>query len=216
MESENVTINNLSKFYQMKKERYEKQLERKLNLLKQGELYKKSKVKKSIQALYYYSKKSITAILAILLILMALGLWFVPNWLIGDEDYQVELIESIKEEYLKEFGRNISDALIEIAKDDYVYDEDEFEDTFFKAIDLALEKSIKEDVNIFFRLVSILLILFALVLFSSIRLNKKLRKSNLRINEVEIFSQSTIKEFSIEVEEAAKELKLLEGIINES
>jgi len=212
MESQNVNSINISQFYQMKKKRYEKQLEKKNNLEKQIELLKKSGFKKLIKTFFYYLKRVVITIFAMLLISSASFLLFAPKILTAEEDFQESFMEDLKEKYLKEVASNLAEAFIEGMQDGFTHDEA----GILNALDLVLERKIIKDLKVAFNWLGFLLILFALALISSMRLNGKLRKSDLKLNEVELFSRSTIIDFVAEIEEEAKELKLLEEIIKES
>jgi hypothetical protein len=207
------TLNaNIDKFYKFKKERYKRLLSKKNELEKQNERFKKTGFKKHLKTFIYYFKKTFTIIFALVLFAVSVMLFIAPEMIIAHEDFNEELMEAFKEEYLKEAGKTLSEAVVEVAQEGFIYEED----AIWESFDLALEKMIMEDIRESLKWFSGLFLLFAILVLFSTRLNKKLRKCNLRLNDTENITKTTINDYFALIEEEAKELKLLEGIIKES
>ncbi|WP_339888018.1 hypothetical protein [uncultured Flavobacterium sp.] len=169
-----------------------------------------SKIGRWFGSAYLSTKRFITLILGIILILGSILFFFFPQIIVKDEAVKNEIIQDYKTYFMQETGSSLQAKVEEISNNSA----NSNSILLVQNIDKSIGDSIQSNDKNKFQFMAILGFLIGIILLYIARLTKKIQHRNTKITAAEHLTQSIIKDYSITIEEEDKELQILREYLN--
>lgn len=169
-----------------------------------------SKIGKWFGSAYLTTKRFITLVIGILLILGSVLFFFFPEIIVKDETIKNEIIQDYKSNFQQETGSSLQVSIEEISKNAA----NSKSVVLVQNIDKSIGDSLAENDKNKFQFMAILGLLLGIILLYIARLTKKIMIRNTKISDAENLTQAIIKDYSLTIAEEDKELEVLRTYLN--
>lgn len=169
-----------------------------------------SKISRWFGSAYLITKRFITLLLGIILIVGSIMFFFFPEIFFRDENVKNEIIQEYKTNFSQETGAPLDLKIEEVSKN---YSKTNAI-TLVNNIDQSIKLSIENDNKNKLQFMAILGIILGIVLLYIARLTKKIKLRNTKISDAENLTQAIIKDYSLTIDEEDKELQVLREYLN--
>ena len=200
----------LQKFIEEKSNRQIVLKERMSRLDSLDEQLSSSKIGRWLGSAYLTTKRFITLVLGIILILGSVLFFFFPQIIVKDEAVKNEIILDYKTNFSQETGTSLHAKIEEISNNSA----NSNSILLVQNIDKSIADSIQSNDKNKFQFMAILGLILGIILLYIARLTKKIQLRNTKISEAEKLTHSVIKDYTITIEEEDKELQILREYLN--
>lgn len=169
-----------------------------------------SKIGRWFGSAYLTTKRFITLLLGIILIVGSIFFFFFPEIFFRNESVKNEIIQEYKTNFSQETGAPLDLRIEEVSKN---YSKTNAV-SLINNIDQSIKLSIENDNKNKFQFMAILGIILGIVLLYIARLTKQIRLRNTKISDAENLTQAIIKDYSLTIDEEDEELKILRAYLN--
>jgi hypothetical protein len=169
-----------------------------------------SKIGRWFGSAYLVTKRFITLLLGIILIVGSIFFFFFPEIFFRDESVKNEIVQEYKTNFSQETGAPLDLRIEEVSKN---YSKTNAV-SLINNIDQSIKLSIENDNKNKFQFMAILGIILGIVLLYIARLTKQIRLRNTKISDAENLTQAIIKDYSLTIDEEDDELKILRAYLN--
>jgi len=169
-----------------------------------------SKIGKWFGSAYLTTKRFITLVLGILLILGAILFFFFPQLFFKNENVKNEIIQEYKSNFIQESGATLEVKIHDVSSN---YSKTEAV-ALVEKLDKSIVSSVESDIKNKFQFMAILILILGIILLYIAHLIKKIKSRNTKISDAENLTQSIIKDYSLTIEEEDKELQILREYLN--
>ena len=188
-------------------------LKERMNLIKSlDEQLSSSKIGRWFGSAYLSTKRFVTLILGIILIIASILFFFFPQIIVKEEAVKNDIIEDYKTYFMQEVGSTLQ-AKIEENSNDSVNANSIL---LVQNIDKSIGESIKSKDKNKFQFIAILIFIIGLILLYIARLTKKIQERNTKISDAEKLTQAVIKDYVLTIDEEDKELQILREYLNKT
>ena len=188
-------------------------LKERMNLLKSlDEQLSSSKIGRWFGSAYLSTKRFVTLILGIILILCAILFFFFPQIIVKDEAVKNEIIQDYKANFMQETGSSLQAKIEETANDSI----NSNSILFVQNIDKSIGDSIQSNDKNKFQFMAFLVFIIGVILIYIARLTKKIQERNTKIFDAEKITQAVIKDYVLTIDEEDKELQILREYLNKT
>lgn len=188
-------------------------LKERMNLIKSlDEQLSSSKIGRWFGSAYLSTKRFVTLILGIILIIASILFFFFPQIIVKEEAVKNDIIEDYKTYFMQEVGSTLQ-AKIEENSNDSVNANSIL---LVQNIDKSIGESIKSNDKNKFQFMAILIFIIGLFLLYIARLTKKIQERNTKISDAEKLTQAVIKDYVLTIDEEDKELQILREYLNKT
>jgi hypothetical protein len=169
-----------------------------------------SKIGRWFGSAYLSTKRFVTLILGIILIIGSVLFFFFPQIIVKDETVKNEIIQDYKSNFQQETGSSLQVSVEQIANNSDISKSVLLVQNIDKSIGDSIENNDKNK----FQFMAILGFILGIVLLYIARLTKKIQHRNSKISEAENLTQAIIKDYSLTIKEEDQELQILREYLN--
>ena len=156
---------------------------------------------------YLTTKRFVTLVLGIILLLGSILFFFFPQIIVKDEAVKNEIIVNYKENFALETGSSLQAKIKENSANSNAI-------LLEQNLDTSIGNAIKNNDKNKFQFMAILGFILGIVLLYIARLTKKIQLRNTKISEAENLTHIIVKDYSLTIEEEDKELQILREYLN--
>jgi len=168
-----------------------------------------SKFSRSFRNLYYFLKRLVLIILAIVLLGGGLYFYVNPEFVFKDDELKKEMITDVRMVYEEFAGETLKDGIYEVVTSN---DPNKF-NVFVNELQRSLEKTAEEDILFMVQFFGVVFLLLGLSFLYISRLTKKIKQRNKLISKADSLTQDVLRDYAITIEEEEKELQMLKDLV---
>jgi len=168
-----------------------------------------SKFSRSFRNLYYFLKRLVLIILAIVLLGGGLYFYVNPEFVFKDDELKKEMITDVRMVYEEFAGETLKDGIYEVVTSN---DPNKF-NVFVNELQRSLEKTAEEDILFMVQFFGVVFLFLGLSFLYISRLTKKIKQRNKLISKADSLTQDVLRDYAITIEEEEKELQMLKDLV---